>query len=108
VVVKRRNHQWTAEGQGEAVPEEKPSRSAKKRRCLALQDVGERLVRLPPAQVRELGLPETLERAVIDCRDITSREARRRQLQYVGRLLRELEESDGAGVVAGLMASAEG
>jgi ribosome-associated protein len=59
---------------------------------------------MPAAQIREFALPESLERALLTCGEITSREARRRQLQYVGRLLRELEEEpEGAALVADLV-----
>jgi molybdopterin adenylyltransferase len=58
---------------------------------LALQDLGERLVSLSEARLAELALPETLVHALREARRITRHEARRRQMQYIGRLMREVD-----------------
>lgn len=58
---------------------------------LALQDLGVALAGLDPAKLRELHLPEPLEEAILATRSITKHEARRRQLQYVGRLMRDVD-----------------
>lgn len=65
------------------------SRSQKKRESTADQRLGERLASLAPSQLAELGLAPDLEQAFADLRRIKSHEARRRQMQYVGRLMRE-------------------
>lgn len=70
---------------------EKPSKSAKKRAMHALQALGEELVALTDADLARLEMPEALRTAVLDARRFRSREARRRQLQYIGRLMREVE-----------------
>lgn len=57
----------------------------------ALQDLGESLIALDPAKLAELALPERLVDAITLARGITRHEARRRQLQYVGRLMRDLD-----------------
>src|SRR5258706_15555631 len=56
-----------------------------------LQALGERLVELNPGQLSEFALPEPLRDAVESARRMTRHEARRRQLQYVGRLMRSAD-----------------
>jgi ribosome-associated protein len=68
----------------------RPSRSAKKRHSLALQEAGEKLTRLAQAEIRRLGLPPELEEALIQYAGIRGREAKRRHIQFIGRLMREL------------------
>jgi ribosome-associated protein len=70
---------------------EKPSKSAVKRAMHALQALGAALVALPPEQLQKIDLPEALREAVRDCQRITQREARRRQMQYIGRLMRSCD-----------------
>lgn len=62
-----------------------------KRRSTALQELGERLLALRPAVRATLDLPPELEEALAFHDTLTKHEARRRQRQYVGRLMRELE-----------------
>ena len=57
----------------------------------ALQDLGEALLGLSPARQTELGLPDRLTDALAAARRITQHEARRRQVQYIGRLMREVD-----------------
>lgn len=56
-----------------------------------LQSLGERLVELNPEQLALIALPEDLRIAIDAVRRITRREARRRQLQYIGRLMRSVD-----------------
>lgn len=70
---------------------EPPSKTSRKKAMHALQELGEALVELPPEKLAELDLPERLCDAIREARRITSHEARRRQLQYVGRLMREVD-----------------
>ena len=70
---------------------ERPSRSARKRQALALQELGVRLTLLKPAQLQQLPLPEQLLAAVLEARQLRSRAALTRQRQYIGRLMRELD-----------------
>ncbi|GHU91087.1 ribosome biogenesis factor YjgA [Candidatus Desulfovibrio trichonymphae] len=70
----------------------KSSRSAHKRRSLALQNVGARLTRLDPEALRKLNLPPKLYEAVCRYADTRGHEARRRQIQYIGRLMRAVDE----------------
>ncbi|HEY8519667.1 MAG TPA: ribosome biogenesis factor YjgA [Gammaproteobacteria bacterium] len=75
----------------EAGGAETPSRTARKRASLELQAVGERLVDLTPEALDALPLPEVLRDAVVEARRLTSFGARRRQLQYIGKLMRRLD-----------------
>jgi len=59
----------------------------------ALQALGEALLRVDPRRLRELDLPERLTEAIGETRRITQHEARRRQLQFIGRLMREVDPS---------------
>ncbi|MBI2316284.1 MAG: DUF615 domain-containing protein, partial [Betaproteobacteria bacterium] len=71
--------------------QDRPSKTQTKKRMHELQALGERLVELNPEQLAAVGLPEDLHEAVLDARRMASREARRRQLQYVGRLMRRID-----------------
>ena len=67
------------------------SRTKKKQQVEELQKLGAALVELAPAQLAALPLPADLMGAVRDARRITSHEARRRQLQYIGKLMRKTD-----------------
>lgn len=69
----------------------RPSKSQRKREMHELQDLGERLVQLPVQRLDGIGLPDDLRRAVDAARCITKHEARRRQMQYIGRLMRGVD-----------------
>ena len=71
--------------------EEKPSKTQRKRAMHELQALGERLVELNSEQLAAIALPEDLHDAVEQARRITRHEARRRQLQYIGRLMRAVD-----------------
>ncbi|OJX08780.1 MAG: hypothetical protein BGO72_15450 [Burkholderiales bacterium 70-64] len=83
-------------GQAPAQPREDavreaPSKSQLKRDMLALQALGERLLPLPDERLQQLPVPPELIEAVRLARGIRAREGLRRQLQYVGRLMREVD-----------------
>lgn len=69
----------------------RPSKTQRKQAMTALQQLGEGLLRLNQAQLDRLDLPEALRQALVDAGRITAHEGRRRQLQYVGRLMRQVE-----------------
>lgn len=77
----------------DASRERTPSKSQQKRDMHALQDLGETLVGLDARRfadlAAEIGLPERLIDAIAAARGITAWGARKRQLQYVGKLMRE-------------------
>lgn len=60
---------------------------------LALQELGTTLVALDPGRLAALDLPEPLADAIAQARSIVKHEARRRQLQYIGRLMRDVDPS---------------
>ncbi len=70
---------------------EKPSKSQKKRDMHDLQALGEDLLTLPPSRIEPLGLPEILLDALRAARKITAHEGRRRQMQYIGKLMRQVD-----------------
>jgi ribosome-associated protein len=67
------------------------SKTRRKEAMHALQDIGKALVALPANKLAQLPLPEELRQAVEDCRRFTKHEAIRRQLQYIGRLMRGVD-----------------
>lgn len=71
--------------------DERPSRSALKRQSRDLQDLGDELAGLPPADFDALPLPEDVREAVAAARRITSHGARLRQRLYIGKLLRHID-----------------
>ena len=64
------------------------SKSEIKRQMTALQKLGEELVALPASKLDQLDLPETLRDAVNQAKRITAHGGLRRQMQYIGRLMR--------------------
>jgi len=58
---------------------------------LELQALGVALTELPEAQVEVMGLEPALEQAVLEAQRMKSHEAKRRQLQYIGRLMRDVD-----------------
>lgn len=79
-----------------AHPQAEPgaSRSQLKRESNALQAVGEELVQLSAARLAKLPLPPDLAPALLAYPGLKTHEARRRQLQLIGRLMREADEAD--------------
>jgi ribosome-associated protein len=71
--------------------EDKPSKTQRKREMHELQELGARLVGLNSEQLAEVGLPEDLRDAIEFARRTTKHEARRRQMQYIGRLMRSVD-----------------
>lgn len=68
-----------------------PSKSSRKRDMLALQELGAQLLELNQQQLASMSLPEALLEAVLEAKRLNRREARRRQLQFIGRLMREID-----------------
>jgi len=66
-----------------------PSKSARKRAALALQDLGKRLVEMRAPERAELPLSDTLREAIAEALRLTSRGALARQFQYIGKLMRD-------------------
>ncbi len=68
-----------------------PSKSQLKRDMDALQALGEQLVNLSEARLAKTEMPEKLRDAVLAAKAISKHGARRRQLQYIGRLMRDAD-----------------
>lgn len=66
-----------------------PSKSQRKRDMHALQAVGEKLAHLNSQQLAEMPISEKFREAITEFKRISSHEAKRRQLQYLGRLMRD-------------------
>lgn len=82
--------------------EERPSKSQLKREASALQALGERLVELSPAQLNRIPLSEALREAVVEAQRIRQRGGRRRQLQFIGKLMRQVDAEPIAAAVQAL------
>ncbi|MFT7724305.1 MAG: ribosome biogenesis factor YjgA [Roseateles sp.] len=70
---------------------DRPSKSQMKRDMTALQKLGEELLALPESRWEPLALPEILGDALRACKKITNFEGRRRQMQYIGKLMRKID-----------------
>lgn len=70
---------------------DKPSKSQRKREMHALQELGASLVGLSPERLARMDLPEELRGAILDAHKTTKHEALRRQIQYIGRLMRDVD-----------------
>jgi len=71
----------------------RPSKSQRKRESQGLQDLGEELAALSTERLAALDMPETLREALHTLNRTRSHEGRRRQLQYVGKLMRGVDEA---------------
>lgn len=71
--------------------DEPPSKTARKKQAQALQDLGLALSRLPDEQRRAVSMPDDLREAIEGYLKTRSHEGRRRQLQFVGKLLRRVD-----------------
>ena len=67
------------------------SKTRRKQEMHALQALGEELVALPSDRLASLDLPDGLCDAVLEARRLTKHEALRRQMQYIGRLMRDID-----------------
>lgn len=70
---------------------ERKSKSQVKREMLALQALGSRLVELGADQIKKIDMPMELREALLFAKTVNKGEARRRQLQYIGVLMREAD-----------------
>lgn len=71
---------------------ETPSRTELKAQSAALQDLGERLLSLRANLLDKLNLPDALCEALEHAQALEKFEARRRQLQFIGKLMRKLDQ----------------
>jgi ribosome-associated protein len=73
---------------------DRPSKSELKRQSNELQKLGEQLIDAPRDRVKRVQMPENVRDAILVCQTITNHEGRRRQLQYVGKMMRTLDEEE--------------
>lgn len=92
------SHFHTRQGQEvvNAEPEPKtesrrPSKTKAKEEMDALQELGKRLVEVSNDRLKKLDIPEILADAVREAKRISSFGALRRQMQYIGKLMRDMD-----------------
>ncbi|MDB5763260.1 MAG: hypothetical protein JWQ21_2255 [Herminiimonas sp.] len=73
---------------------DRPSKSQLKREMTALQKLGEELIAESRDRVKRVPMPEDVRDAILECQQIKDHEGRRRQLQYVGKKMRTLDEEE--------------
>ena len=71
--------------------EEWVSKTQMKKQMDALQDLGMELTALSSETIKKLALPEDLLDAIREYKKITSNSALKRQRQYIGRLMRDID-----------------
>jgi ribosome-associated protein len=71
--------------------ESRPSKTQQKKAMHELQKLGEALAQLPDNRLDTLDIPESLLSAVREFRRTRSHEGRRRQMQYIGKLMRQVD-----------------
>ena len=67
------------------------SKTQKKREAEALQKLGEKLVKLSHQQLRDIEMPDEIREAVEHAKTLKSHGARRRQMQYIGNVMRKID-----------------
>lgn len=70
-----------------------PSKSQRKRDSAALQDLGAELVNMPKSKLAALPLDEELREAIALAQGIKAHGGRKRQILYIGKLLRGIDAS---------------
>lgn len=71
--------------------ERRPSKTQRKQQMHDLQHIGEQLAALGNDKLAELDLPERLLDAIHEYKRIHKHGAQRRQMQYIGKLMRDVE-----------------
>jgi ribosome-associated protein len=71
--------------------ETRPSKTQRKKAVHELQDLGEALVELSDERLAQVEMPDFLRDAVVAARGITAHGARKRQFQYIGKLMRKVD-----------------
>ncbi len=75
-------------------PDTPKSKSQRKREVNALQDLGTALEALPKDKLAKVPLPENLADALREAKRTTAHEGKRRQMQYIGKLMRSLTDEE--------------
>jgi ribosome-associated protein len=80
------------ESAGESADARPPSRTSLKKASERLQDLGAELVDAKASLLAGLALPESLRDAIRDAKAMSSFGAKRRQLQFIGKQMRALDD----------------
>jgi ribosome-associated protein len=95
LIGRRRTHDGRPSTPPAADTEDAPSKTRRKAESQERQDLGERLVALGNSQFEEIvataALPERLVEAILAARTITAWGGRKRQMQFIGKLMREID-----------------
>ncbi len=75
----------------ESVELPRKSKTKKKKEMTALQELGAELMYLKVEQLKKIPMPQELFQAIVDAQQIKAHEAKRRQLQYIGSLMRQVD-----------------
>ncbi len=67
------------------------SKTQRKKAMLGLQALGQALIELNEAQLKGLELPDDLAAAIQEMKRTKTHEGKRRQLQYIGRIMRQVD-----------------
>jgi ribosome-associated protein len=68
-----------------------PSKSQRKREMTALQGLGAELAALSKERLAKIDMPERLHEALLEVQRISKHEAKRRQMQYIGKIMRDVD-----------------
>ncbi|MGR6807503.1 ribosome biogenesis factor YjgA [Sphaerotilus natans] len=90
------NYHFDHEPAGDELPDEdfsgRPSKTRLKQQMHDLQALGKELDEMPAHRLKAIvGMPESLLDALLDLKRIRSHEGRRRQLQYIGKIMRGID-----------------
>lgn len=80
------------DSEGEPADDARPSKTQLKQKSHELQDLGEAVAALPEDRLAALEMSDALREAIATYRRTRSHEGRRRQMQYVGKLMRQADE----------------
>jgi len=67
------------------------SKSQRKWKMTAVQDMGAELVKLSRARLEKFDLPDNLLSAILEAQRLTSHGAIRRQMQFIGKVMRDVD-----------------
>jgi ribosome-associated protein len=95
LIGRRRTHDGRPSTAATAGTGDAPSKTRRKAESQDLQDLGEQLVALGTSRFEAIvagaALPERLVEAIVAARTITARGGRKRQMQFIGKLMRDVD-----------------
>jgi len=69
------------------------SKSQMKREMIELQEMGERLAAMPAEKIKAMDIPQAIREAALFAQTLTKHEAKRRHMQFLGKLMRAEAEN---------------